>query len=119
MNEQLTNWLIEQTKNITNWASVEIPLFVQEYLAWNFYNGVLNASLAFLFFSACIYGIIKLKEKSDKAEFSYEDPFPFIIILLVPLVASLFLFFDEVKDVVKIKVAPKAYLMDKVLENKK
>jgi hypothetical protein len=24
MNEQLTNWLIEQTKNITNWTSVEI-----------------------------------------------------------------------------------------------
>lgn len=114
MNEQLTNWLIEQTKNITNWTSVEIPAFVQEYLAWNFYNGILNSSLIFIIFSICIYLTIKLKKKCQEEQ----DFLPFVVMMIVPIFLSFVFFVCEVKEVIKIKVAPKAYLMDKVLQVK-
>lgn len=114
MNEQLTNWLIEQTKNITNWTSVEIPVFVQEYLTWNFYNGILNSSLIFILFSICIYLTIKLKKKSREEQ----HLLPFVVMMIVPIFLSFVFFVCEVREVIKIKVAPKTYLMDKVLRVK-
>ena len=114
MNEQLTNWLIEQTKNITNWTSVEIPAFVQEYLNWNFYNGIVNSSLFFILISICIYVTVKLKKKCREEE----DLWPLVAIMILPIFVSCAFFVCEVKEVIKIKIAPKAYLMDKVLQVK-
>ena len=114
MNEQLTNWLIEQTKNITNWTSVEIPVFVQEYLTWNFYNGILNSSLNFILFSICIYTTVKLYKKIQEEI----EMLPLLTIMILPIFISCAFFVCEVKEVIKIKVAPKVYLIDKVLQVK-
>ena len=114
MNEQLTSWLIEQTKNITNWTSVEIPVFVQEYLTWNFYNGILNSGLIFILISICICATVKLKKKCQEEQ----DLLPLVVLMIVPIFVSCVFFVCEVREVIKIKVAPKAYLMDKVLRVK-
>jgi hypothetical protein len=117
MNEQLADWLIKQSENIMNWASTEVPLFVQEYLTWHFYNNLFNSSLAFLVVISCLYAGFKCIKNN-----LWEDQdtgFPIFLLWLAPLIISSLIFFHETKQTIQVYVAPKVYLMERVLEFKK
>lgn len=117
MNEQLADWLIKQSENVMNWASTEVPLFVQEYLTWHFYNNLFNSSLAFIVVISCLYAGFKC----IKNNWWFEDNsgFPLFILWIIPLVISTVLFLYDTKQTIQVYVAPKVYLMERVLEFKR
>jgi hypothetical protein len=117
MNQNIQNWIIEQASNVTNWANAEVPLFIQEFLIWNFYNGLINI-VGILILLVITFGLC-IKFKKNLVE-SFEDEHPLMIITLVftiPIVVfSVVNLFCSVKDVIQIKVAPKVYLVEKAAE---
>ena len=117
MNQNIQNWIIEQASNVTNWANAEVPLFIQEFLIWNFYSGLINI-VGILILLLIIFGLY-IKFKTYLVE-SFKDEHPLMIITLVftiPIVVCLVVsLFCSVKDVIQIKVAPKVYLVEKAAE---
>jgi hypothetical protein len=117
MNQNIQNWIIDQASNVTNWANAEVPLFIQEFLIWNFYNGLINI-VGILILLVITFGLF-IKFKKNLVE-SFEDENPLMIIILVfifPIVVFLVVnLFCSVKDVIQIKVAPKVYLVEKAAE---
>ena len=100
-----------------NWASTEVPLFVQEYLTWHFYNNLFNASLAFIVFISSLYACFKFIK--NNWWFDNDSGFPLFILWIIPLVISTVVFLYETKETIQVYVAPKVYLIDRVLEFKK
>lgn len=117
MNQNIHNWIIEQASNVTNWANAEVPLFIQEFLIWNFYSGLINI-VGILILLLIIFGLY-IKFKTYLFE-SFKDENSLMIIILViifPIIVFLVVsLFCSVKDCVQIKVAPKVYLVEKAAE---
>jgi len=112
-------WLTNAANQIGDFAKEEIPPFINEFLTWRFIDTAIDAAwsvvyivpiLIFFFFyskKAWAWGI-KYGKESDG------------ISLLVPSVATGIAFIglvvafplDEIKTMVKIKAAPKVYLIE-------
>jgi hypothetical protein len=117
MNQNIQNWIIEQASNVTNWANAEVPLFIQEFLIWNFYSGLINI-VGILISLVIIFGLCIKFKKNLFESFEYGDPLMVItLVFTIPIAISLLVvLFCDVKDVIQIKVAPKVYLVEKAAE---
>jgi hypothetical protein len=112
-------WLSATANQVGNFAKEEIPPFIHEFLAWKFFETTIDAAwslvyiipiLIFFFFyskKAWAWGV-KYGKQSDGCS------------LLLPSVATVIAFIglvvafplDEIKTMVKIKTAPKVYLIE-------
>ena len=112
MNENIQNWIIDQANNITNWASAEIPSFIQEFLAWNFYNGLINIGVSSIILGVVVWLFIKFRK-----QWVVYDCNPVILFIgtgiLVAVIILPVAIYNNAKEVVQIKVAPKVYLVEK------
>jgi hypothetical protein len=117
MNENIQNWIIEQGNNITNWAGAEIPSFIQEFLTWNFYSGIINIASCSIILG--VIALLYLKFRKQIQEM-VEDCNPVCIFIgagmLIAVVILPINIYENIKDVVQIKVAPKVYLVEKAAE---
>jgi hypothetical protein len=116
---KVMEWLSATANQVGNFAKEEIPPFIHEFLAWKFFETTIDAAwslvyiipiLIFFFFyskKAWVWGV-KYGKESDG------------ISLLLPSVATVIAFIglvvafplDEIKTMVKIKTAPKVYLIE-------
>ena len=116
---KVMEWLSAAANRVGDFAKEEIPPFIHEFLSWKFFEASIDAAwslayiipiLIFFFFyskKAWAWGI-KYGEESDG------------VALLLPVVATgiasigLLVAFplDEIKTMVKIKTAPKVYLIE-------
>jgi hypothetical protein len=117
MNQNIHNWIIDQASNVTNWANAEVPLFIQEFLIWNFYSGIINI-VGILLSLVIIFGLYIKFKKYLVESFNNGDPLMVItLVFIIPIAISLVVvLFCDVKDVIQIKVAPKVYLVEKAAE---
>ena len=117
MNQNIQNWIIEQASNVTNWANAEVPLFIQEFLIWNFYSGLINI-VGILILLVITFGLyIKFKKYLVESFKNGEPLMALSLVFIIPLVIFLVIgLFCSVKDVIQIKVAPKVYLIEKAAE---
>ena len=114
MNENIQNWIIDQANNITNWASAEIPSFIQEFLAWNFYSGLINISICSIILGAVVWLFIKFRKQLLEM---FDDCNPIMLFIGTGIGIAFILLpvaiYNNAKEVVQIKVAPKVYLVEK------
>jgi hypothetical protein len=118
MNQNIQNWIIEQASNVTNWANAEVPLVIQEFLTWSFYNNLVNIAFCVLYLLAILVSILKFKKFLIKAANEY-DNIPFIIVATITILISLICFpvlFNSTKECIQIKVAPRVFLVEKAAE---
>jgi hypothetical protein len=113
MNQNIQNWIIEQASNVTNWANAEVPLFIQEFLIWNFYSGLINI-VGISILLVITFGLY-IKFKKYLVE-SFKNGEPLMVLSLVFILFLVVCLFCGVKDCVQIKVAPKVYLVEKAAE---
>ncbi len=93
-------------------AYEQAPLLVQEFLTWKVIDNLFIISL--MIFS--IVGLCYLaKWVHNTPKITDGDPLAYVIGVVVPIIVSIMLFFlavSNVKDICKIKMAPRVYLIE-------
>jgi hypothetical protein len=126
--KKVYEWVSSTAEKVGDWTAKEIPLFIQEFLTWRFWE---NAIGIFQYLSGClIFGVIvflicKFLIK-PLAKLSKEHPHDgydigcFFTSLITLGVMCIFLFgwfpTDNIKNCIQIKVAPKVYLMEEAIK---
>jgi hypothetical protein len=119
LQDQVLEWISSTAEKIGDFATTQIPPFINEYLTWKFTEALVTTSyvgglLTILFVTFCLY--IKRLVKWAK-ESSYDtDGVSWIVpsILTVVTIGIIIGNFpiDEIKTMIQIKVAPKVYLIE-------
>ena len=120
MNEELQNkvfsWVAETADKIGEWGGKEIPSFITEFLTWRFYENVISIAVYLLLIVVAAIVIAKVLIPLIKfiISTSYKELIGFPIAVIVLVSGALIVNFpvEEIKDCVKIKVAPKVYLIE-------
>lgn len=116
-------------QNMSDFASDQIPLVIQEYLAWQFYSGMVI--LIFLLTCSSVAGVIGLKFLKTRSEVKKENKYVsdfsvehakegyMICSVVAFIIAGMFFFFSFMPayDMVKVKVAPRVVLIDWLKES--
>ena len=92
----------------------QTPLVAQEYLAWLFWGSVMKSAglgVAFLLLSIVIYVAVRCMKKHEVWEVS-----PFLAFPIFGLIFSSFELVRGLIQVVKVIVAPRVVLLEKVAE---
>jgi succinate dehydrogenase/fumarate reductase cytochrome b subunit len=98
-----------------------LPLYVNEFLAWHFWSYVFLASV-FLIVSLILIGLstllFRLNEETVK---KYDHMSPILAVVLLIVAAPIFGHgvIQNVYYATKIKIAPRVYIMDTILEKTK
>lgn len=116
---KVIEWVEITAQKVESFTVEQLPLFIQEYLQWKFLENLfdIGAWVAFVILFAVIpsYWIIKLWKYSIDLVKKEDNPFIMVpalltAVIVIPLIINTPL--REAKDCVKIKVAPKVYLLD-------
>lgn len=125
MNEELQNkvftWVSQTADKIGEWGGKEIPSFITEFLTWRFYENAINISLYGMF--ACLVLFILFKYLIPLAKKCYTEDNKYgmddgsimlALMLSFTITLGMIVIFplQEIKDCVKIKIAPKVYLVE-------
>lgn len=93
-------------------AYEQAPLLVQEFLTWKVIDNLFIISLMIL----AIVGLCYLaKWIHNTPKITDGDPLAYVIGVIAPIIVSVLLFFlavSHVKDICKIKMAPRVYLIE-------
>lgn len=130
MNEKLTEkvmlWVSTTAEQIGDFAAKEIPPFITEYLTWKFWENVLHIGLygfAAVVFGLLLFGAYKVVRWIWVRNFGGDDFVSYlstIALIIVTIVYSVNLCINfptqNLLDCVKIKIAPKVYLIEKAAE---
>ena len=118
---QLLEWITNTVKTTTDFTAEQVPLFVQELLTYNFYMSLAGCIVGILMTLISI-GIIvsgRLKDPND-----VNDATQMIIRFVTLIVCGTFIISGPTialsnTEWVKIKIAPRVFLVDYVLKNLK
>lgn len=119
-NEELQNkvfsWVSQTADKIGEWGEKEIPAFITEFLTWRLYDNLISIGLYLIAVIIALIVIFKVLLPLIKwlVMTDYEELMGFPIAAIVALLSfAIFMFpVSEIKDCVKIKVAPKVYLVE-------
>lgn len=134
MNEKLTervmDWIANATQQIGDFASREIPPFIVEYLTWKFWENFMHIMIylgGVGVFAGGVFALYKSiqycwKKYNENPNASFE--IPAVLLTILGGITSIAIFFDmcykfptqNVTDCLKIKIAPKVYLVEKAAE---
>ena len=115
----IINWLEGAIKTSTDFASEQIPLFIQELLHYNFVMSLSWFILGIVGVITMVIGAILLIKWANKNFHVRDDACYFgLIFLSLGFVCSSLMVFNNL-DWIKIKLAPRVYLMEYVKENLK
>jgi hypothetical protein len=134
MNEKLTErvmgWVENATQQIGDFASKEVPPFITEYLTWKFWEGIIDIfgyisteliMIGFIFgmYKLMGYGWAKYNSKPNDG-YDVLAIASTVIGAVISIIFSIHTFAgfprESVVDCVKIKIAPKVYLVEKAAE---
>jgi hypothetical protein len=134
---EIVEWVQEKAQDVESVASEEIPLLIQEYLSWIFWENAISAAIEIIFVALVIAWCLwitsnwKKQSKRYKEEWNRGDfnPFEDSSSVLLPasiVFAGISIFFSliivipfavsDVKDCVKVKLAPRVILVEKAGE---
>jgi hypothetical protein len=121
LQEKIYTWITEAAQKVGDWSSIEIPLFVTEYLQWKFVEAAMY-TVVWAIAVAIVSPFIptfkrwcfdkKRREESDDLTIAW---FAFVTIVSV-VVATICFPYGEIKDMLQIHIAPKVYLLEKASE---
>lgn len=112
INETLT-WLRDTGTSIQDFTLEQAPLYCQEVLAWQFWSGVLGASVCLLAFIAGCFSIRHFVKEGNRTNWNGSPSM--IITMIVGIcgtVMGLSFFFPCSIQAAKAKIAPRAVLVE-------
>ena len=119
----LTGWIKQSAESVGTFAAQQTPLYVNEYISWCFYEALLLALWGIFLILLCIPLVkaFKLGDKWNKQnEYGCGCGGPIMALSVVAMIAAagigFIMFASGVEDAVKVKVAPRVVLVDKVLD---
>jgi hypothetical protein len=119
LQDQVLEWINSTAEKIGDFATTQIPPFINEYLTWKFTEALVTTSyvgglLTILFVTFCLYIKRLIKWAAEKADCSDGLSLVFPIALTVVTIGIIVGNFpiDEIKTMIQIKVAPKVYLIE-------
>jgi amino acid transporter len=119
LQDQVLEWISSTAEKIGDFATTQIPPFINEYLTWKFIEALVTTSyvggllmILFVAFCLCIKRLVKwAKESSDDTDgVSWIVPIPLTVITIGIIIGNFPI--DEIKTMIQIKVAPKVYLIE-------
>ena len=124
--EKLQDQIIEYMKisinKIEDFTVKEIPPFIHEYITWKFYENLLPITLFTLLL--LVLTILTCKyitpfwrwasETSKKEQDTIYFLFPVVVTCLMVVVILITFPYNNIKNCIQIKVAPKVYLLEQV-----
>jgi hypothetical protein len=139
LQERMINWLSEAAQNVTVWAGKEIPPFINEYLQWKFWENMVGIGVYILFLIVAILGyvviwkfgykVVKSRIDSDKdfngSPLGYCDRCDYGVVKWLCLLVWPIIFIivacatfprDNIFTCLKIKIAPKVYLIEEAVK---
>lgn len=100
-------------------VSEQAPVVANEYLTWMFWDNAFSAGYSLIVFLLIISIPIIMWLKSRKFE-DEQDKFWMLLYSIFPLVFAMLIFYhgviENVKECVKIKVAPRVVLIEKAVD---
>lgn len=118
----LSEWIKTSAGQVGNFVSEQTPLFIQEYLNWYFWDHAVTVGIFVI-----LYIIVASLLLCNKKEFvrSWDEDkmnvgtFIFMAAGIVGVIGFIPFFFDGVpaaKEMVKVKVAPRIVLVEKIAD---
>lgn len=112
------NWLKHSAESAGDFIAEQAPLFIHEFLNWHFARAVVHLIVWSLV--ACILAIYAIRARRNccRLEWNENDgrTFWWAITGAITMIASFIIcvspIVNNVEDIVKIKVAPRVYLVD-------
>ncbi len=117
MNEELNKKLIELIESAQSFTMENAPLYAKELLEYGvFSNGIaiVILSIPVIFLSLCIIRIFINKEEDINRACHREDR---IFTCVLFLIMFLILLIIPVIEIVKVKIAPRVYILEKLKES--
>ena len=110
---KFTEKAIKYLESAEAFATREIPIYIEELLTYRFYHEVMDLIYFFPFSLVICYGFyLAYKFVKDENSFTRECGLLLSIVSVVCSVAWTVNFIDQSKDLVKLKTAPRVYLVD-------
>lgn len=119
---KIVSWLETSAQAIGDFASKEIPPFINEYLQWKFFEACFNSLTPFIGLFVGVFllrwGVKRVKVGDTTCDESYGFAGVIVGSIVVALSTVVFIFcsLSDIKSAVQIKIAPKVYLMEKATE---
>lgn len=113
----IINWLESAIKTSTDFASEQIPLFIQELLHYNFVMSLIWFSVGIATFIIIAYYTRKFCKWMTEED-NWDEYSPAVIFFAMALIGCI-IFSACHMDWIKIKLAPRVYLMEYVKDNLK
>ena len=93
----------------------EIPIYINEYLEFEFYDNIVSFLLyLILTFVSCFFSV-KMFKLARKEDVSFYVPG---IVLVITTIFFIFNSIDRGRSFIKIKTAPRVYLVDELINKK-
>lgn len=119
LTKKVIEWVETSSQKISDFATSEIPPFINEYLNWKFWEAGIGCVfwmvpwLMALYFICRVRYFFNLADKYSKSSEGFTG-FIFIIVGVLSIPTIIFAFpKEEIKDMIQIKIAPKVYLIEK------
>jgi len=115
---ELLQWLSNTAQSTTDFLTIQTPLYVQELLAWSFVYYTVWCVVSILFAVPFIYFIRQAIKEYDRTNAEDEELFCVFLIFLcsVIVISALGASCYNASQAIKIKVAPRVYLVDHILD---
>lgn len=119
LQDQVLEWISSTAEKIGDFATTQIPPFINEYLTWKFIEALVTTSyvgglLMILFVAFClrIKRLVKwaIESSEDTDGISWLVPITLTIATVSIIIGNFPI--DEIKTMIQIKVAPKVYLIE-------
>lgn len=109
----LVNWLDTAAKTTGDFVSEQTPLYVSEYLAYNFWVSLIwfciAAAFLILFLFVIGWAIYRAKKDGHLTDWHIGIPVVFALASFVPIIGMI-----ENSDWSKIKLAPRVYIVENI-----
>jgi hypothetical protein len=122
LQQQVFDYIKEAAEKIGDFATKEIPPFIEEFLRWRFFEAGIEALLLLILCILPVYVLLKwktllnwaLKHQHNSDGFSWAG---FATAILASIGLLLLAFpLEQIKDMIQIQVAPKVYLLEQCAE---
>lgn len=119
LQDQVLAWISSTAEKIGDFATTQIPPFINEYLTWKFMEALVTTTykgglLTILFVIFCVFikRLVKWAAENahDSGGFSVGLVGVLTIVTIVIIIGNFPI--DEIKTMIQIKVAPKVYLIE-------
>jgi hypothetical protein len=115
MQEKIKKYVESFLEGVGQFEKKEVPIYINEYLNFEFYDSIISFSLyLILTFLSCFFSVksFKLAKKEDSL-FCVPG-----VVLIVITIIFIFSSIDSGRSLIKIKTAPRVYLVDELINKK-